>query len=295
MAEQRSATPDPRNATLSPGKRALLFATEGVQPPSPLLLQLEDQLLLKVAAPTKALPFSVNFEMRILLPNGSIVPMRVPVLVNATTVLFDTLLTEGFLLSLTASLAGAATAGRGQVFVQAFIARNIPADIEIGWVLISDYLTTNYRPSWPGTILKSPLEGPGFIYSFHPNPPAAGLDVFMTVPALVRWRIIFMTATLGTSVAVANRFPGIFMTDGSFNLFDGRAIAAVAASLTSILQASVMPTYAPPAYGVATQYVPMPAGIILKAGSIVETKTQNIDAADQWSAINLFVEEWVDI
>ena len=295
MATNPPAVSDPRNATIASGARAVQFATQNVQPPAPLLLQLEDQLLIKVTAPTIPLPILLNIEMRILRPDSTIVPMRIPVKVAATTFLFDTLLTEGFLLSITASMAAGQAAARGQVFVQAFIARNIATDIEIGWCLFSDYVSTNYHPSWPGTILKSPLEGPGNIYAFPVIAPGAGNDFNQAVPALTRWRIISIFATFTAAVAVANRFPNFSLALLAGVLYRGQAIAAITASTNAIIQGVPGFTYLPAAEAQLVQYIPIPPNTILTAGSFVSSFTPNMQGADTWTQITLNVEEWVDI
>jgi hypothetical protein len=286
---------DPRNATIASGKRAITFNTDSVQPPTPLLIYDEDQLLLKVTAPTIALPFTVNFELRILRPDGAIIPMRIPVVANATTVQFNTRLTTGYILSITASLVGAATAGRGQVFVQAFIARNIATDIEIGWVLISDYLTTNARPTWPGNQFRSPLEGPGFIYGFNVANPAAGNDFTQIIPALVRWRLKSIYALFTASAVAANRFPNWNLTLLTGGLYRGQAIAAVLASTNSLIIGIAGATYTPPAEFQLIQYIPIPPDLIMPAGSVISSFTPNKDVGDTWTNITLNIEEWIDI
>jgi hypothetical protein len=295
MATPATPIVDERNAKLSSGLRGVQFATQNVQPPSPLLLQLEDQLLVRITSPTIGLGFALFIEMRILRPDGTIVPMRIPIKTTATSNTFTFALTEGFLLSLTASVAYSGTVARGQMYIQAFIARNTQADPEIGWVLLSDYVTSNFHPSWPGTPLKSPLEGPGFLYAFSVGLPAAGADWSQAVPALTRWQLKSIFARFSASVAVANRAPAFSLAYLAGVLCQVPVAAAITASQVVFVEGQPFATYNPSVSGAFDMFVPIPPGITFPAGSFISSITTAIQAADQWAQITLNVEEWVDI
>jgi hypothetical protein len=284
---------DPRNATIAASFRAVQFATSLVQPPSPVYLETEDQILFTIYAPTAPATWVINLEARFLRPDGQIVTLRVPIGPATPTINRMMNTGEGFLLSLTASRASAPSIPRGQIFVQAHVVRNTAGDQVFGWALLSDYVTTNFHPSWPGSPLRSPVEGPGNIRSVTGAVPGAGVDISDPVPVAVRWRLITAKASLTTAVAVANRFTQWTIDDGALVLFNSVQPAAQVASTAVLYTATFMPT--PPVAGVGAVILSIPADIRLTAGYHFRTTTSNIQAADQWTAVQYLVEEWVDI
>lgn len=289
----------PQPSTIVTIPRAIHYATQQISPPSYLHIQQEDDILVKVFAPTIALPFSVNIEFRVLYPpstsqpEAEIRPTRKTVLVNATSVTLRFNLNEGHVLSASASMAAGATAQRGQVFVQLFVVRGIASDLITLWTLLSDYVTTNFRPTWPNAGPRGPLEGPGFFRLINGANPAAGAEDIETVPAGVRWRPISFYTNLTTSGAVANRLARIALTNGVNTYYVSTAYFTQTAGTFSNYCCVGMT----PGASIASNVVnlPLPPTPILLATHSILTSTSNIQAADQWAAPNYMVEEWIDI
>jgi hypothetical protein len=120
--------------------------------------------------------------------------------------------------------------------------------------------------------------------------PAAGADWSTTVPGQGSWLVQAFVATLTNAVAAANRFPAVSLTDGNSEYFRAPLSAAVIAS--TVLNASGAIGFLPAAVNVTLgpSAVGLPQ-IILPPGSVFRVVTTNLQAADQWSAIALYVFE----
>lgn len=125
--------------------------------------------------------------------------------------------------------------------------------------------------------------------------PAAGAD-WSTVPSNGDWtRVLSITAQLVTSATVANRAPDLLTTD-----VDGNVIAADGATAVQAAGETLTWDWRPRSgfNGTTT-----PSAVVgstapdfwLPPGASVATKTVNIAAADQWSAVVvvfLVADEW---
>lgn len=114
--------------------------------------------------------------------------------------------------------------------------------------------------------------------------PAAGADWTDKVISGANVRIVGITATLTTAVAVATRIPALQlkMRDGSLvavlNTDTGGQAASLAHTWSWVIGAS-----APQTFG--TFHVSPLPDVVLPDGATVGTVTTAIQAADQWSAI----------
>lgn len=291
---EASGQPNPMQAgefTPSADSRAVSFNTSKVAPPSHVYIQRDDQLLITITSPIAG-PHVVTLRARLLLPEGKIITIENQVtLVNIVTNLTQPVpLTEGFLLS----IAVLDTVGQtpGFTFVRVVVSRGTNQLANTAQLLISGYTTINQPACWPGADLRFPQEGPGAIASIHVTNPAAGVD-WQTQPGTgVRWRLISFNAVYTASAAVATRVPNLIITDGAANrVFTGVptqgivASAAVSVTGSTVIQPNITASN--------TVTVPLPLGMIVEGAQIVEVITQAIQAADQWSAIFLNVEQWV--
>jgi hypothetical protein len=128
----------------------------------------------------------------------------------------------------------------------------------------------------------------GRIASLVSANPAANTEITVTVPAYAVWRILGATATLTTGVAVPNRLVTLIVDDGVNELFRVNAAVVQAASLAySYSFASAGSDTVVPG-----NVVKLPE-LIIKTGYRIRTLTTNLAAADDWSAMRLLVEEWV--
>lgn len=292
MSTTPPAVSDPRNAIIAGDWRKVNFATDNVSPPTPLYVSTEDYLYFNAVISTTIIAWLIDFEVRFLRTDGTIITLRLRL--NPFTPVAGHYLNpgEGFILSVTASWASAVALTRGQVFVQTWVVRNITTDPVFGWALISDYLTFNYTPTWPGNQLKTPTEGPGFIRSVQVAAPGPGADILTVVPAGKRWRPISVKAGLTTSAAVASRVPQFFLDDGANQFYFVQSLDSQAASLSATYVFSTAAVQTTVAIG--TVQNPLPQNCVLPAGYRLGTATVAIQAADQWTAAQLLVEEWMD-
>lgn len=121
--------------------------------------------------------------------------------------------------------------------------------------------------------------------------PAAGADFTISPNRAGDWLVRKMTITLATSAAVANRSIVVQATDGSDTYFLTSCDVVQAASLTqnySAYEGNASYT------GTGTVFmIGWPTdGLYLPQGYTLRSKIGNIQAADQLSAITLWVEEY---
>lgn len=135
--------------------------------------------------------------------------------------------------------------------------------------------------------------------SVAPANPAAGADWKVTVTAGKRWRLYSITSFLSTSAAVATRVAEFLLKSQDVNIIyrvgdqaggDGQtANSNLRHVLASCWSNVVRQTGG--AGGQAYNAYPLPV-IELIGGDTIGSFTSSIQAADQWSAIVLQVEEW---
>lgn len=125
-------------------------------------------------------------------------------------------------------------------------------------------------------------------------PPAAGADISLTVPNGVFWDVNALTALLTTGAGVANRLVGFFIKnqDGQ-NVYQYQTTTPLTATQTCTFTfsedfAAVATT---PANGGVILW-PAPKPLLLPGWSI-GTVTAAIAAADQWSNVTCWVEEYL--
>lgn len=260
-------------------------------PPSTVYIQLEDRLQISVVRGPVSTS-SLQLGLRILRPDGHIIPFNTTVTVGgirtAQTQNFD--LVEGYLLGL--QITDNTIEERGDCYVVAQIIRGQGASAFVTQVLIADWVSKFSPLGWPGGRIAHSVEGQGRISVPSIAAPAAGTELVYTVPSNSRQRVRSITFTLTTAAAVANREVTLILDLG------GAAIAQVPSAFTQA--ASLTRTYS---FSLGVQIIqgaqtlltaiPLP-DMALTAGSRARTATTNLQAADQYSAALLFVEEWVE-
>lgn len=197
---------------------------------------------------------------------------------------------DGFLLSLMVTVSG--TVKRGQCYVRVDLQRGLQTAPLIYDTLIADYVYTGYRPFWPFGRTSPPTEGPGMLRSIQVTNPAAGADWNQTVPTGARWRVLTGNFLFTASAAVANRFPAIIFDDGVNELYATAWDNAVTAGTAP--RVSLGPQRYVATNDGNSQAIAYIGNLALFAGWRVRSLTTAIQAADQWSAINLLVEEWIE-
>jgi hypothetical protein len=267
------------------------FAFQNILPPSALYIGRDDQLVIQGASSAANEVVTVN--LRLLAPNGRIEDnqFKVALPVARFVVVSSFALAEGFLLSMSMTSALATT--RGQTFVRAFLNRGAYGAGLPGQTLVADYVTNNIGAGYPGGRILAPTEGPGAIRQVQAATPGAGVEWTIAVPLNTRWRLLSLAAQLITSAVAANRIPHIIMSmGGASTSFRGEPNQVVPASSTVIISGSAAPVIT--AITTITVNVGVPPDVRLASADGIASATLNIQAADQYSAIFVSVEEWLD-
>lgn len=190
-------------------------------------------------------------------------------------------------------LVSSGTPGIGQTFARLSLVRGTTSNALDLFTLAAGYVTAKMPLSYPGSGVLASVEGAGALRSITGATPAAGGEISETVPTGARWELLALTATLTPSGTVANRDPTLVFDDGAnvyakSDMHINEPTGSVwintwfqGANSAGTLQAS------------AAQ-APIGIGLRLAAGHRIRTSTIAIQVADQWSAIQYLVREWIE-
>lgn len=205
-------------------------------------------------------------------------------------------LTEGYLLSVAV---GTANSGRrGQTFARVWLNRGpIVAPVQnAGAVLFADYVTTSTPSGWPYGRIISPVEDPGNIVDTSTANPAAGADLISVHAITGRARLAAFKATFTASATVANRFPSFQVAEAGGGNVRWQVQDTVAVTASQVITYSLAPGGTNVRGGGSPIFatMPVPSPEFDYAGVQVNSVTQGIQAGDQWSAILMVTEEWLE-
>lgn len=188
-----------------------------------------------------------------------------------------------------------ATAGsprRGQCFVRVQLTLGHSSISDAFATVLQGYVVDTLGLAFPGSPVSLSTDGPGVIRTVTGTNPAAGAEFSETVPTNARWRLISLYAQLVTGAAVANREPALVIDDGATNVHASAVHTSQAASLTHQHVWSINNQRA--AMNVHTVHpAPLPDGILM-GGYRIRSSTANIQAADDYAAPLMLVEEWIE-
>lgn len=200
-------------------------------------------------------------------------------------------LAEGYLLSVQPYVS-TGTVVHAQTFVRVELIEGLTGAIRSSSTLVEDYVTADIVASWPGSILRAPTEGPGWLRHIQGTDPAAGSEILETVPARARWRLHHFGFTFVASGAVANRRPVLTIDDGLQVQWQTSSAIDVTAGQTAIYRAGMGTPFF--TWGTLRYHLPLPTELKLFAGANISTVTAAIDGADNYGAPFYTVEEWID-
>ncbi len=197
---------------------------------------------------------------------------------------------DGFLLSLMLQTTSAVK--RGQLYCRVDLQRGLQTVPLIYATLLNDYVHLGYRPTWPFAVQQAPTSGPGVLRSINVGNPAAGADWVQTVPTGARWRLLSVIATFATGAAARN--VSIVLDDGATTYFQqGNGGVTQAATTTQTYNyAAGLVMSGTAGSGASLNSAPLPIWAILPAGHRIRSAVAG--GTDQWSAIQLLVEEWIE-
>jgi hypothetical protein len=186
---------------------------------------------------------------------------------------------------------------RGQCFVRVDVVRGLTGATIVLGTLLAGYIGSWGGRAWPGTVLESPTEGPGYVVLQLSTAPAAGGNPSIGLPEQTRWRIIGATAVLTTSAAVATRNAILVAMQSSTNVFFSESSFAQGAGQTRqhTWGAGVTnPLLGAGVTGMGALPVPLMLSTRAALDAQIAISTNNIDAGDQWTTLKLLVEEWLN-
>ena len=293
------------------------FGFDKISPPSSLYVQRDDVLLLEAAS---ASVDTVIFNVRMLLApflqggqpdaqvdgkqTGTVVTKGIvqpeTFQINITAGQINTLqsrqvvLAEGYLLAIGA-IASVQNA-RGVTFARALLVRGNASFLGANTFqpLFADYTTTVAPIGWPAGRFLHPTESTGGINRQNQANPGAGLDFSFQALAGQRWRVQSLVGTLTTSAAVANRQVHALVQDSGGNTTWNSAALAVQAASTAVTY-TFGPGLTPQTTTDGVAIVGLPSNLIMGNSNKIVTLTTALQAGDQWSAINMNVEQWLDL
>lgn len=132
-----------------------------------------------------------------------------------------------------------------------------------------------------------------FLDTIDVTSPSAGANATVTVPGDYGIRVLAATATLTTSATVANRFLSLDYISGRGVTYvrNGAGLVVTASTTNQAFHWNVARTVAEWAANTPV-FVPL-FGYFLQPGWVVQFTVDNIQAADQLSAIRLVVERYL--
>lgn len=272
------------------------FALSGLQPPSNLYVQASQGLRLTVWNSLAAVDVTLFF--RILRPNGTVEPGFIPMTGIPTdrTPKSQAVPTgEGFLLSAIATVNPPALPVRGQTFVRVELTQNPdPTAIPLQ-VLCADYVTAETPVGFPGTPVRSSLEGPGALVSHAIPDPLIGNVATFTVPIGLRWRPLMVEGQLACDATAGPRTVTLTFDNGSVGIWQSAIVNFIWDA--NDVNFYIFQTQRYPEQPVSGQ----PAGEIgdglalLQFFNVTIAVDPFLHAGDDLASAVIYVEEWIII
>lgn len=260
-------------------------------PPFARYFTAEDNL--RIASMSRVLSVEVTVRLRWLLPDGTVqasVERHLPAS-NRVYSTQDIPTPEGWLIG--AEIHASLFAPRiGECWVVLDVVRGSGAQALVLDTVLQGYVTDTSRLAFPGSPLRSSIDGPGALRSITGTDPAAATEISETVPTNARWRLLAFDVALVTDATVANREVVLTIDDGATVLIEVPSAVAHAASLTRRYSFARGVQRATPA---ASTVISAPApDVALQGGYRVRTVTTGLQAGDNYGAPQLLVEEWIE-
>lgn len=271
-------------------------STIGLHPQlaAPSLVYLTGEDVVQLVSWNSLAAVKLKARLRILTADGRIVvyPLEQTPATNRTQTSSSFTPVEGWIIAASVE-ASAGTPSRGQTFAALRIVRGAGAINEESATIAADYVTSQQRLAYPGSGVRSSLDGAGFFRLVTGTVPGAGADITEATPSGARWRLVGFRAALTTSAAVANRDVQLILDDGANEYWRQAANANQTASLTFTYAGGNIGDRANGASVNDVQFA-TPAGAVMMPGWRFRTSTALIDVADQWAVPRYAVEEWIE-
>lgn len=237
---------------------------------------------------------SVTVAGRFQHPDGRVEPFehRITPTSDRVATVITRRLARGWILNLHV-YASAGAPLTGQTFAIASIVRGQSGGVIELATLAAGYVTATQRLAWPSGLVLNSLEGGGALRSITGATPGAGVEVSETVPTGARWELLAFQAQLVTAVAAANRATSLSLDDGATVYVSLPAKFVQTASLTFFYVWAQGLQNLQDATRITNQS-PLPTNLRMGAGHRIKTATSAIQGADQFSAVQYLVREWIE-
>jgi len=266
------------------------FNLEDVEPPSVLYVTVNDLLQVTLAGLSTAV---CTLEARLMLPSGEITVQEEQIAgPNTRTPASRAFrLPEGYILSVCLAVQPPGIP-RGTLFGMLSLVRSQAPAPTYTYTLATGYLGLLSPVWWPGPRIDPPTSAGGVLNTVSQAAPAAGADWSYTPPAGLRQRVQSIQCTLVTSATVANRVVVVRITQGGNVVYQAASPTAQTASTTvSYVFAPGLP---PQTATGGVVVIPLPANLVITSSTTISVTTQGLAAGDQWSALNIATEDWID-
>jgi hypothetical protein len=217
---------------------------------------------------------------------------------SGTATPFSFPLTKGVLTSLKLYISSATVLVRGNLYAVAEITKGNTTNALTTAVLFSDYITPSKALVFPngggGTAVDS-ISGVGAPIVAQSGP-LAGLATSITTPANVFWKLTGLRATMATDATAGTRYPYIQIAQNLGMIFSIPAGFGLApsSSRNDYYQPWNVPASNNVINSLGVGVYPLPAGIILNAGSGVQFSCENTVAGDTLTAY-VYAEEFISL
>lgn len=182
----------------------------------------------------------------------------------------------------------------GQTFAIVELVRGFTGATQFLGVLGQDYVTKRQGLAWPGSPIRSSIEGGGYFRTIAGAAPAAGAEILETVPAGARWELLSGACVLTTSATAGTRIVGLLLkTGGVTRGATFQPTGLIPSRIGVWYMGQTLPNMNDATGNQNT--LPLPAATKLLAADTWGTQTQAIAAGDQWNAPNYHVQEWLEV
>lgn len=162
---------------------------------------------------------------------------------------------------------------------------------DVAYLLAAGYINSPGVVTWPQGQIKGPLDDTGEFLARAGADPAAGAEATFTPTANKLSKPHSFTVTLVTDATAANRQVTLRIQR------DGNVVYRIPAPAVQTASTTVIYCFGKdlPSTNGATalvQSIPMPDGIVLTENDTIDTVTTNLQAADNFGAPRVFMEEF---
>ncbi len=267
------------------------FATTRIPPPAPAYVSPDDLIIVDLRSSVAGL--QVITTIRLLLPDGSIKMIAfldTPTADRAANRRYIRL-PEGFVVGMVVNCS--VNAKPGALYARVYLIRGGETYSDLCQLLVCGYVISGAGLTWPTPRHTYPVEGPGRLRRITGTDPVPGQNPREVVPTGARWRLMSYFVIFTTAAAAANRQLYLLLDDGATAFYFGEGKYTQTASKT------VYYTWAqglenPAAASTLWVNMPLPIDMWLPAGYGITAGVIAFQPADDFSAPEIWVEEWIE-